>query len=126
MTYSEERIKFSNQQVYWYFYIMGWGKTGPAHSFPDPKCSELFIYLSYFWIILLFHCILTLINDLFQRENQFLKPTSLFIFWYFYIMGWGKTGPVPSPHPHPNVSIFLFIFHFLDYATVSSYLNTYE
>ena len=36
MTYSKVRIKFSNLQVYWYFYFVGLGKTGPAHSFPPP------------------------------------------------------------------------------------------
>ena len=36
MTYSKVRIKFSILQVYWYFYFMGWGKTGPAHSPPSP------------------------------------------------------------------------------------------
>ena len=26
------------------FVIVGWGKTGPAHSFPPPKCWDLSIY----------------------------------------------------------------------------------
>ena len=42
MTYSKVRIKFSNLQVYWYFYFVGWGKTGPAHSSPPPPPSIMF------------------------------------------------------------------------------------
>ena len=118
MTCSKERIKFSNQQVYWYFYIVGWGKTGWTHSsfpppLPPPKCSDLSIYLSVFWIILLFHCILTLMNDLFQRESQVFKHTSLLVLLH---CGVGKdwahwAGPFFTPPPPIlNVSIFLFIF----------------
>ena len=36
-SYSKVRIKFSNLQVYWFFYFVGWGKTGPAHSSPPPS-----------------------------------------------------------------------------------------
>ena len=32
------------KQVNWYFHIVGWGKTGLAHSFPPPKCWDLSIY----------------------------------------------------------------------------------
>ena len=39
---SENQV--SIQQDNWYFYIVVWGKTGPAHSFPPPKCSDLSIY----------------------------------------------------------------------------------
>ena len=65
----KERIKFSNQTVYWYCYIVGWGKTGSAHSFPPPKCFDLSIYLSVFWIMQLFDCIWTILKDQFQSEN---------------------------------------------------------
>ena len=57
MNYSNERVNFSNLQTYWYFYIMGWGKTGPASTFPPPKRSDLSIYFSNFRLKLLFHCI---------------------------------------------------------------------
>ena len=102
MTYSKERMMFSNIQVYWYFYIVGWGKTGPAHSPPPIKCFNL----SVFWIILLFHCILTLMNNLFLYLNNFEWPnpkrklsfqTNKYI---AYTVGWGKTGLANSP-PHP-------------------------
>ena len=47
---------------YWYFYIVGWGKTGPAHSFPPPKCWDLSINPLDFWIMLFFCCIWTLLT----------------------------------------------------------------
>ena len=93
---SENQV--SIQQDYWYFYIVGWGKTGPAHSFPPPKSFDLSIDQLVFWFMLLFHCILTLMNDRFQRENQVFKPN---IFLYCYIVGWGKTGPAHSSPPPP-------------------------
>ena len=73
------RIKFSIQQDYWYFYIVGRGKTGPAYSFPPPKSFDLSIDQLVFWFMLLFHCILTLMNDRFQRENQNIKLNILFV-----------------------------------------------
>ena len=112
MTYSKERIKFSNLQVYWYFYIVGLGKTGSANSSPHPpiKCFDVSFYLSVFWIILLFHCMLTLMNDLFQWEYQVFKPTSLFV-----IVEWGKTGPAHSfPPPKSfDLSIDQLVFRFM-------------
>ena len=53
----QREIKFLNQQVNWYFYIVGWGKTGPAHSFPPPKCWDLSIYPLDFLIVFFFCCI---------------------------------------------------------------------
>ena len=66
MNYSNERVNFSNLQTYWYFHIMGWGKTGPAHSFPPPKHSDFSFYLSDFQFMLLFHCTFRIKNELFQ------------------------------------------------------------
>ena len=43
----------------------GWGKTGPAHSFPPLLFSNLSIYLSVLRFNLLLHCILTLMIVLF-------------------------------------------------------------
>ena len=63
----QREIKFLNQQVNWYFYIVGWGKTGSAHSFPTPKCWDLSIYPLDFWIMLLFCCIWTLLTYTKQR-----------------------------------------------------------
>ena len=87
----------SNKIIYWYFYIVGWGKTGPAHSFPPPSIMlgsfNLLFSLS---VMLLFDCIWTILNDLFQREIKFLNQQ---VNWYLYIVGWGKTGQVHSFPP---------------------------
>ena len=106
---SENQV--SIQQDYWYFYIVGWGKTGPAHSFPPPKSFALSIDQLVFRFMLLFHCILTLMNDRFQKENQVFKPNILFV---CYIVGLGKTGPAHSPPPPPPPpSIMLGSFNLL-------------
>ena len=155
------------QQVCWYFCIVGWGKTGPAQSFPPPKSSYLSIYLfslldyatlwmylnNFEWPIpkwelsflsykfigtstlsggerlgrpilpppsimlgsfnLLFslsvYVTLWLYLNNFEwpisKRDQVFKPT---VNWYFYIVGWGKTGMAHS-FPLQNVRIFLFI-----------------
>ena len=87
---------FSNQTVYLYFYIVGRGKTGPAHSFPPPKCFDLSIYCLVFRFMFLFDCIWTTLNEQFQRENQVFKPTSLLVLLHF---GVGKdwAGPFFTP-----------------------------
>ena len=97
---------------------MGCGKTGPAQSVPSPKCFDLCIYILVFWIMLLFHCILTLMNDLFQRENQVFKPTSSLVLLH---CGVGKdwAGTCPSKLFRSS----FFSFSLLDYATLSLYLN---
>ena len=94
------RIKFSIQQDYWYFYIVGWGKTGPAHSLPPPKSFDLSIDQLVFQFMLLFHCILTLMNDRIQREIQVFKPNILFVLLH---CGVGKdwAGPFFTP-PTPS------------------------
>ena len=53
-----------------------------------------------FRFMLLFHCILTLMNDLFQRENQVFKPNILFVLLH---CGVGKdwAGPFFPPPPPP-------------------------
>ena len=67
----QREIKFSNQQVNWYFYIVGWGKTGPAHSFPPPKCWDLSIYPLDFWIMLFFFAVSELSWLIPSRESSF-------------------------------------------------------
>ena len=71
----QREIKFSNQQVYWFFNILGWGKAGLAHSFPPPNWFDLSIYLSVFWIMLLF--LNTYEWPVSKRESSF--PTKPFI-----------------------------------------------
>ena len=92
----QSKNQISIQQDYWYFYIVGWGKTGPAHSFPPPKSFDLSIDQLVFRFMLLFHCVLTLMNDRFQRENQVFKPNILFVLLH---CGVGKdwAGPFFPP-----------------------------
>ena len=117
------RIKFSIQQDYWYFYIVGWGKSGPAHSFPPSKIFRSFYWsvtnntIVVFWFMLLFHCILTLMNDRFQRENQVFNPNILFVLLH---CGVGKdwAGPFfpPPPLTPPkcsDLSIYLSVFQLM-------------
>ena len=86
------------------------GKDWASPFFPPPKSFALSIDQLVFRFMLLFHCILTLMNERFQRENQVFKPNILFV---CYIDVLGKTGPVHSPTPPPpplhNAWIFQFI-----------------
>ena len=82
------------------------GKDWAGPFFPPPKSFALSIDQLVFRFMLLFHCILTLMNDRFQRENQVFKPNILFV---CYIVGLGKTGPAHSPPPLHNAWIFQFI-----------------
>ena len=65
----QREIKFLNQQVNWYFYIVGWGKLGRPILSPLQNVPIFLCILSVFWIMQLFECIWTLLNDLFQSEN---------------------------------------------------------
>ena len=109
------RTKFSIQQDYWYFYIVGWGKTGPAHSFPPPKSFDLSIDQLVFRFMLLFHCILTLMNDRFQRGNQVFKPNILFVLLHCGVRkDWaGPFFPPPPPKKCSDLSMYLSVFQFL-------------
>ena len=112
MTYSKVRIKFSNLQVYWYFYFSGWGKTGPAHSFPPHKCFNLSINCLVFRFMLLFHCILTFMKDIFKSQNQVFNPTRLLVLLH---CGVGKNwaGPFFPPSLIFRSSIDCFVFRFM-------------
>ena len=117
------RIKFSIQQDYWYFYIVGWGKTGPAHSFPPPKSFDLSIDQLVFRFMLLFHCILTLMNDRFQRENQVFKPNILFVLLH---CGVGKNWAGPFFPPSKMLGSFYLSSRLLDYVILLLYLNSLD
>ena len=173
----QREIKFSNQQVYWYYYIVWWEKTGPAHPFPPPYKMFRSLFLSFslldyttlsqylntyelsipmggssfqankfignrrvgktgpahnsspppqkkkksfdlsidrlvFWFMLLFHCILTFMNDIFQRKNHLLKPNSLFV---LPDCGVGKdwAGPFFPPSKCFDLSIYLAVFRIM-------------
>ena len=91
---SENQV--SIQQDYWYFYIVGWGKTGPAHSFPPPKSFDLSIDQLAFQFMLLFHSILTFMKDLYQSENQVFNPTRLLVLLHCWV-GKDWAGPFFPP-----------------------------
>ena len=76
---------------------MGKDWAGPFFP-PPPKSFDLSIDQLVFRFMLLFHCILTLMNDRFQRENQVFKPNILFVLLH---CGVGKdwAGPFFPPPP---------------------------
>ena len=133
MTYSKERIKFSNQTFYLYCYIVGWGKTGLAHSFPPPKCSDLSIYLSVFSVYIILLLYLKTNEDSFQRENQIFKPKSLLVIplqsvptFVFYLSelilpnsGVGKNwADFPLTHSNNHFELRTYSFCFLNRLTI--------
>ena len=91
-----------------------------AQSFP---LNNVLICLFIFQFMLLFHCILTFMNDLFQRESQFFKPTSLSVLLH---CGVGKDWVGPLFPPSKMLCLFYLTLSHLDNATHSSFLNTYE
>ena len=85
--YQEENQVFKPTSL---FVIVGLGKTGPAHSFPPPQSLDTSIDRFVFRFMLLFHCILIFMKDLFQSENQVFNPTRLLVLLNCWV---GKTGP---------------------------------
>ena len=94
------------------FVIVGWGKTGPAHSFPPPKSFDLSIDQLVFRFMLLFHSILTFMKDLYQSENQVFHPTRLLVLLH---CGVGKdwAGPFFPPPKSFALSIDQLVFQFM-------------
>ena len=83
------------------------GKDWAGPLFPPPKSFDLSIDQLVFRFMLLFHCILTLMNDRFQRENQVFKPNIFFVLLH---CGVGKDWAGPIFPPLQNLPFFLFIF----------------
>ena len=90
---------------------MGWGKTGPAHSFPPPPLgSNLSIYLSVLGLNYSYteyeHLWLTYLKEKFKLQS--------FSQMILLNRGWGKTCPAHSFPPllFSNLSIFLSVFRF--------------
>ena len=97
---------------------MGWGKTGPAHSFPPPPLgSNLSIYLSVLGLNYSYteseHSWLTYLKEKFK-----LQAFSQMI---LLNRGWGKTGPANSFPPllFSNLSIYLSVLG-LNYSYTES------
>ena len=71
------------------FVIVGWGKTGPAHSFPLPKSFDLLIDR---FVFRFYYSILTFMKDLYQSENQVFNPTRIFVLLHCGV-GKDRAGP---------------------------------
>ena len=89
------------------FVIVGWGKTGPAHSFPPPLSFDLLLIVSSFGLCYS-HSILTFMKDLYQSENQVFNPTRLLVLLHCWV-GKDWAGPFFPPPPLHNAWIFQFI-----------------
>ena len=61
------------------FTLLGGERLGRPNLSPIQNIPIFLFIFSVFWIMLLFDCLWTLMNDLFQRKNQVFKPTSLSI-----------------------------------------------
>ena len=108
------------------------GKTWPTHSFlPLPPSSYQMFYPFYLSFNLLDNtnllCILTLMNCLFQRENQVCKPNSLLV---LLRLGGGEGGKTRLAHSSLTPSkMFLsssIPFRLSAYVTLWLYLNKFE
>ena len=102
------------------------GKDWAGPFFPPSK-----IFRSFYWpvtivvfrFMLLFHCILTLMNDRFQRENQIFKPNILFVLLH---CGVGKDWAGPSFPSSKMLGSFYLSSRLLDYVILLLYLNSLE
>ena len=116
------RIKFSIQQDYWYFYIVGWGKTGPAHSFPLLNLS-----IFYWSFCLSVYVTLSLYFNIYERpipkwESSFQSNK---IIGTSTLLGGERLGQ-PILSPLQNFWSFYWSVSLSVYVTLSLYLNTSE
>ena len=95
------------------------GKEWAGPFFPPSKNFRSFYWsvtIVVFRFMLLFHCILTLMNDRFQRENQVFKPNILFVLLHCWV-GKDWAGPFfPPPLTPPkcsDLSIYLSVFQLM-------------
>ena len=107
------------------FVIVGWGKTGPAHSFPLLNLS-IFYWSFCFRFTLLFHSILTFMKDLYQSENQVFNSTKLLVLLHCWV-GKDWAGPFfPPPPPSIMLGSFNLLFSLSVYVTLWLNLNNFE
>ena len=107
------------------FVIVGWGKTGPAHSFPLLNLS-----IFYWSFRLSVYVTLSLYFNIYERtipkwESSFQSNK---IIGTSTLLG-GEIVGRPILSPLQNLQIFLFISYNCSlsvYVTLSLYLNTYE
>ena len=99
------------------FVIVGWGKTGPAHSFPPSLIFRSSIDCFVFRFMLLFHYILTFMKDLYQSENQVFNPTRLLVLLHCWV-GKDWAGPFFPPLPSIMLGSFNLLFSLSVYVTL--------
>ena len=85
------------------------GKDWAGPFFPPPKSFDFSIDQLVFQFMLLFHCILTLMNDRFQRENQVFKPNILFVLLH---CGVGKNWASPFFPPSKMLDLSIYPLDF--------------
>ena len=104
---------------------MGWGKTGPAHSFPPPKCWDLSIYPLDFWIIVILLLYLNSL-DLYQAENQVFQ-TNTFICNCRVGKDWaGPFYTPPSLILRSSIDRFVFRFMLLFHSILTFMKDLYQ
>ena len=124
MTYSKVRIMFSILQVYWYFYFVGWGKTGPAHSFPPPS-----IILGSFSLLFSLSVYVTLwlyLNNFewpIPKRDQVFKPTRLLVLQH---CGVGKNWAGPFFPTSKMLGSFYLSSRLLVYVILLLYHNSLD
>ena len=99
------------------FVIVGWGKTGPAHSFPPTLIFRSSIDRYVFRFMLLFHSILTFMKELYQSENQVFNPTRLLVLLHCWV-GKDWAGPFFPPPPSIMLGSFNLLFSLSVYVTL--------
>ena len=136
MTDSKERIKFSNQTFFLYCYIVGWGKTVPAHSSPPPPLQNVLIFLFIFQSFSLCYSFtvsedlwMTYSKEIIKFSNQkvyWLSPSKVFQPLYFILSelilpnsGLGKGwADFPLTHSNNHFELRTYSFCFLNRLTI--------
>ena len=104
------------------FVIVGWGKTGPAHSFPLLNLSIFLLITSSFGLCYSF----TLIKHLWKTfTKERIKFSIQQDYCYLYIVVWGKTGGPFFP-PSKVFGLFYLSSILLDYVILLLYLNSLD
>ena len=99
LTYLKEKFKL---QAFSQMILLnkGWGKTGPAHSFPPLLFSNLSIYLSVLRYNLLLHCIWTLMIVFPKDKFKLRKHLANCMFLLNSGVGKDWAGPFFPPPLH--------------------------
>ena len=102
--YQAEKYVFKPTSLF--VIVGGGGKDWAGPFFPPSLIFRSSIDRFVFRFMLLFHCIFTLMNDLFQREYQVFNPTRLLVLLHCWL---GKDWAGPFFPPLHHAWIFQFI-----------------